>query len=51
MGEKKQRDKEKRRKDAERRASSILDYELLNLNSPDKRSDPNRRSGKDRRIK
>ncbi len=45
------RAKENRRKGTERRKSSILSYELLNLNSPDKRNEPNRRRVRDRRIK
>jgi len=51
MGEKEQRSKEDRRKILERRKSKILDYELLNLDSQDKRSEPNRRSGKEQRFK
>ncbi len=51
MGEKEHRSKEGRRKDTERRKSKILNYELLNLDRPDKRSEPNRRSCKDRRVK
>jgi hypothetical protein len=52
-----QQSREDRRKDtenrkvSERRVSKILEYELLNLDRPDKRSDPNRRSGKKRRLK
>ncbi len=45
------RAKENRRKGTERRKSSILSYELLNLDSPDKRNVPNRRCGRDRRVK
>ncbi len=50
MGEKEQRSEENRRKDTERRKSKILNYELLNLDRPDKRSGADRRSGKERRI-
>ncbi len=46
-----QRDEENRRKGAERRESNTLNYELLNLASPDKRNEPNRRSGKEEDIK
>ncbi len=51
MGEKEQRSKENRRKIMERRESIILDYKLLNFDTPDKRSEPNRRSGIEQRIK
>ena len=51
MGEKEQRSREGRRKGTDRRKSNILDYELLNIARPDKRSGPDRRSGEDRRIK
>ncbi len=50
MGEKEQRSEENRRKDTERRESKIQNYELLNLDGPDKRSGSDRRSGKERRI-
>lgn len=39
----------KRRTVSDRR-ESLLDYELLNYEKPDSRSEPNRRSGKERRI-
>ncbi len=51
MGEKEQRSKEERRKIMERRESIILDYRLLNFDTPNKRSEPNRRSGKEKRVK
>ncbi len=51
MEEIEQRSREDRRKDTERRESNILNYELLNFDSPDKRSEPNRRSGKEKRVK
>jgi hypothetical protein len=56
MEEQELRSKEDRRKDTERRKvsdrrkSNILNYELLNLDRPDKRSGSDRRSGKERRI-
>ncbi|MBC8550680.1 MAG: hypothetical protein H8D23_13635 [Candidatus Brocadiales bacterium] len=46
-----QRAEEDRRKGTERRESNTLNYELLNLASPDKRSEPDRRSGKAENIK
>lgn len=46
MEEKEQRSREGRRKVTDRRKSNILNYE-----KPDSRSEPNRRSGRDRRIK
>ncbi len=49
MGEKEQRPREDRRKIAERRESHTLDYRLLNFDTPDKRSEPNRRSGKEKK--
>jgi hypothetical protein len=42
---------EKRRKAADRRVSSILDYQLLNYAETDRRSGRDRRNGKDRRVK
>ena len=51
MVEQEQRSEEDRRKDTERRKSNILNYELLNFASPDKRNGLDRRSGNDRRIK
>ncbi len=50
MGEKEQRSEEDRRRDMERRESKVLNYELLNFDRPDKRSEPNRRSGKEQRV-
>ncbi len=55
MGEKEQRTKENLRKDMVRRTvsdrrESLLPYELLNYEKSDSRSEPNRRSGKERRI-
>jgi hypothetical protein len=52
--EKEQRSKENRRKATDRRKSSITeitDFIRLNLGKPDSRSEPSRRSGKDRRTK
>ncbi len=51
MVEKEQRSEEERRKIMERRDSIILDYKLLNFDTPNKRSEPNRRSGKEKRVK
>ncbi len=57
MEEKEQQAKEDRRKHtvrrktSDRRTSNILDYEILNLSRPDKRSGLDIRSGKDRRNK
>ena len=51
MGEKEQRSREGRRKKTDRRKSKITDYELLNLDRPDRRSGSDRRSGKDRKVK
>jgi len=51
MREKEQRSEEDRRKNTERRESNITNYELLNFDRPDNRSEPNRRSGKEQRFK
>jgi hypothetical protein len=51
MEEKGQQSRKDRRKGTERRESNALNYELLNLDSPDKRNEPNRRSGKEKKIK
>lgn len=55
MKEKEEKTKEDLRKDMKRRIlsdrrESLLPYELLNYEKPDSRNEPNRRSGKDRRI-
>ncbi len=50
MGKIEQRSKEDQRKNTERRKSNILNYELLNFDRPDSRSEPNRRSGIEQRV-
>ncbi len=45
------RSREGRREVTVRRNSKIQNYELLNLARPDKRIGPDRRSGKERRVK
>ncbi len=50
MGEKEHRSREGRRKVTDRRKSNITNYELLNLDFPDRRSGTDRRSRKDRRV-
>ena len=42
---------ENRRKATDRRVSSIQDYTLLNYAEPDRRSGPDRRNEKDKRVK
>lgn len=49
MGEKEQRSREDRRNGTERRESNTLNYELLNLDSQDKRGGSDRRSGKEQK--